>query len=297
METIRKQDGFEREMLFVLPEYWQTELARFELTRQLYVSDIGYFPRAQHHYRERAGGSDAHIFILCADGEGWIELPDNRAKIPLSPRQLYVIPAGTPHRYGASPLDPWSIYWFHLKGSHVSEMIELYQLAGSPLPIPVSVYARFMETFSQSYDQLTDKTYSAAVHAHVSQTMRHLLSGIGIGAGKSAQDKKRESYLEHAVRYMAEHVADSVKLPDLARHTGLSRQHLIYLFNRETGQPPIEYFLRMKMQRAAQLLDLTDLTVKQVGHAVGLSDPYYFSRLFKRMMGHSPSQYRQIPKG
>ena len=83
----------------------------------------------------------------------------------------------------------------------------------------------------------------------------------------------------------------------VARHTGISKQHLIHLFKRETALPPIEYFLRMKMQRAAQLLDLTDLSVKEIGHAVGMTDPYYFSRLFKQMMGHSPSRYREIPNG
>ncbi|MGG4034304.1 AraC family transcriptional regulator [Paenibacillus cisolokensis] len=96
---------------------------------------------------------------------------------------------------------------------------------------------------------------------------------------------------------MTDHLADSFRLSDLARHTGLSKQHLIYLFNRETGCPPVEYFLRMKMQRAGQLLDLTDWSVKEIASAVGLSDPYYFSRLFKKMMGCSPTAYRGIPKG
>lgn len=53
----------------------------------------------------------------------------------------------------------------------------------------------------------------------------------------------------------------------------------------------------MKMQRAGQLLDLTDWSVKEIAGAVGLSDPYYFSRLFKKMMGCSPTAYRGIPKG
>ncbi|GJM79987.1 hypothetical protein HMSSN139_24830 [Paenibacillus sp. HMSSN-139] len=51
------------------------------------------------------------------------------------------------------------------------------------------------------------------------------------------------------------------------------------------------------MQRAGQLLDLTGLSVKEIAGAVGLSDPYYFSRLFKKIMGYSPTEYRGIPKG
>jgi AraC-like DNA-binding protein len=52
------------------------------------------------------------------------------------------------------------------------------------------------------------------------------------------------------------------------------------LFKQETGMPPIEYFLRLKMQKAGQLLSLTGLSVKEIAANVGISDPYYFSRLF-----------------
>jgi AraC-like DNA-binding protein len=297
MDVMLKPDGFESEQLFVLPDYWQKELAETELTRLLFVSDIGYFPRARFHYRERREGCDAHIFLLCAEGAGEIELLESDSKIPVNARQLCVLPADTPHRYGASEKDPWSIYWFHLKGRHAAELIAQYGLDRGPLRLSIGAYSQFVETFRQCYEILADRTYSLSSHVHVSQTIRHLISGIGFGAEIAARGQRRENGLERALRYLSERLAEPVKLSELAKHAGVSKQHLIYLFNQETGFPPIEYFLRMKMQRAAQLLDLTDLGVKQVGSAIGLSDPYYFSRLFKQMMGHSPTKYRQIPKG
>lgn len=96
---------------------------------------------------------------------------------------------------------------------------------------------------------------------------------------------------------MNEHIATSIRLPELAQSTGLSKQLLIYLFKKDTGFSPIDYFLRMKMQHAANMLDRTDLTVKEAALTVGMADPYYFSRIFKKLMGHSPTEYRKIPKG
>ena len=297
MEELQKPDGFESELLLVLPEYVQKELAEAELTRQLFVSDIGYFPRARYHYRERPEGCDAFIVLLCADGEGEVVLTESRVRMKLTARHLAVIPADTPHRYGASDRNPWSIYWFHIKGEHAAALASQYELDQGPLPLSIGVYGEFVETFRRCYDLLAERSYSAGAQAHVSQAVRHLLSGIGIAAESASRERRSDNGLEKALRYMTDHLSESINLSELAKHAGVSKQHLIYLFNRETGFPPIEYFLRMKMQRAAGLLDLTDRGVKQIAAAVGLTDPYYFSRLFKQMMGLSPTKYRQIPKG
>ncbi|WP_123041078.1 AraC family transcriptional regulator [Cohnella candidum] len=297
METIRIPEGFDSQRLFIQPEYMQNELQTHELTRSFYVSDIGYFPQARFHYRERHEGCDSHIFIYCVEGEGWIEWNGGDRQVRIGNRQLAVIPAGTPHRYGADTDNPWTIYWFHLKGDHATQLIRAYGMDSGPLSLPLGTHAQWLEHFEQCFALLTDKTYSLPGQIHVSQTVRHLLSAIGISAGISTKDKKRERYLEQAIRYMTDRLNDSVTLPELSKHTGLSKQHLNYLFKKETGCPPVDYFLRMKMQRAGQMLDLTDLSVKEVCGAVGISDPYYFSRLFKKMMGVSPTEYRSIPKG
>ncbi|OCT15742.1 AraC family transcriptional regulator [Paenibacillus pectinilyticus] len=292
----RKPEGFEEEKLFILPAYMQTELSRSELTRDLFVSDIGFFPRALHHYRERPEGSPSHIFIFCSDGEGWIE-QDHQKAIPLTQNHLAVIPAHTPHRYGASADQPWSIYWFHLQGEHAAAFIHMFGMDRGPMHLPIGAMSEFKDVFDKCYILLSDKTYSLPIHTHVSQSIRQLLSGIGISTGGTAKDKKREQYLELAIRYMNDRLEDSIKLPELAKHIGLSKQHLILLFNEETGFPPIEYFLRIKIQKAAQMLSLTGLSIKEVAANIGISDPYYFSRLFKKMTGSSPSAYRNVPKG
>jgi len=301
-KNIRKPDGFESQKLFVQPDYMLKELMISALTRPLFVSDIGFFPHAQHHFRERPDGADAHIFIYCVEGEGWVEWSEEagntQQSYPLTERQLAVIPAHTPHRYGASADKPWSIYWFHLQGEDTQALIHTYGLnQGGPVRLPLSVHAQLLEHFEQCYRLLHDKYYALPVQIHVAQTMRHLLSSIGLSAERSAQDRKRERYFDEAVRYMTERLTESLTLSELAKQVGLSKQHLVYLFNREAGLPPIEYFLRLKMQRAGQLLDLTGLSVKEIAGAVGLSDPYYFSRIFKKIMGYSPTEYRRIPKG
>ncbi|SFA93406.1 AraC-type DNA-binding protein [Cohnella sp. OV330] len=295
MDDIQKPEGFPQEKLFVLPDYFAVELAEFELTKNFYASDIGYFPRARHHYRDRPEGCDSHIVIYCTDGAGWVEQEGKTQ--PIAERHLAVIPAGVPHRYGASAESPWSIYWFHLKGDHVAAHLRLYGLHGRPVQVPIGLQTHFLESFERCYSLLMDKPYSLPAQVQVSQTLAQLLGAIGLGTGGTSRHRKREEDIEHAIRYMNDHLQSSIALPELAFHTGLSKQHLIYLFKQETSFSPIDYFLRLKMQRAGQLLSLTGMAIKEVAAEVGFGDPYYFSRMFKKLMGVSPSDYRSVPKG
>lgn len=295
MDTVKKQEGFESEKLLVIPEYIIMDIIENPLLQSLYVTDIGYFPYAKYHYRERRDGCDTTIVICCADGEGWVELNGTKP-LRIKANMLIVIPAGTPHSYGAAEQNPWSIYWFHIKGNQVKELVECFRLDEGLLQIPISSFVKFVELFNQCYDTLSNKLYSPLHHISAAQTIKYLLSTLGMLSVLTEKEERRKLYLEKAINYMNNNINDTINLQELAQFVGLSKQHLNHLFKQETNFPPIDYFLRLKMNRAGQMLDLTNQTVKQIAVSLGM-DPYYFSRIFKKVMGCSPSDYRMIKKG
>jgi AraC-like DNA-binding protein len=77
----------------------------------------------------------------------------------------------------------------------------------------------------------------------------------------------------------------------------LSRFHFIKKYKALTGTTPINHFIHLKIERACHLLDVTSKGVNEVAWALGYEDAYYFSRIFKKTMGISPSQYRRIRVG
>ncbi|OMF38672.1 AraC family transcriptional regulator [Paenibacillus sp. FSL H8-0548] len=292
---LKKADGFNSEKIIVLPHYQLNEIVDHPIISQLYITDIGYYPRATNHFRERPDGCDSYIFIYCASGQGWIEI-DKQERFSVMEQSFAFIPADTPHAYGADENNPWSIYWFHLKGSQVAELMESYGPYDGPLQLALSDAEKILELFHQCYDLLSSKAYSAAHQIHISHTMRYMLSFIGL-IPRRKQEEKTLAYIEQAILYMQERLEMNLTLESLVAYTNISKQHLNHLFKQATGSAPIDYYLRLKMQRACQLLDLTDKSIKEISLSVGLSDPYYFSRLFKKIIGASPSEYRSKLKG
>jgi AraC-like DNA-binding protein/mannose-6-phosphate isomerase-like protein (cupin superfamily) len=296
MQTIHKADGFEAQKLLVLSDKLLEDISRHPLVKPLYVTDIGFFPSAHYHYRERPEGCDAAIFIYCTEGEGWVLFEKGR-KIAVPANTLLVIPARTPHTYGATETDPWSIYWFHIKGEAVEAFIQCLPLSNCTVRIPTTQTIDILGLFNLCYETLLYKGYSWRYHLFVSQVMRHLLGSIALLRNETQQEGRKNEYIERSVHYMMRSIQASLTLDDLAEHVHLSKPHFIHLFKEVTGYTPIDYYMRLKIQQACYYLDLTDQTVKEVSRSVGMQDPYYFSRVFHKIMGLSPSEYREIKKG
>ncbi|MCM3782382.1 AraC family transcriptional regulator [Neobacillus mesonae] len=293
----KKIQGFDLEKLYVLPPYVLDELRTLPLTKDVYITDIGCFPTARHHYRERPKGCEAHILIYCSKGSGFIQT-GNKDRVMLTEQSFAYIPAGVPHVYSADEDDPWTIYWLHIQGAQAAEFIRLFAAVDTPIQLMAADEQKLLELFHQCYDLLLSKSYSEIHLVHVSQSVQYMLSLLLTAAARKYDTNKLQGHVEIAIRYMNEHLeSQAVTLEQIARYTKVSKQHLNYIFKQSTGYSPVDYYLRMKMQRAGQLLDLTDRSIKEISALLGFKDPYYFSRLFKKLMGSPPSGYRQKLKG
>tara|TARA_Y100000780_G_scaffold158980_1_gene143980 strand:- start:325 stop:630 length:306 start_codon:yes stop_codon:yes gene_type:complete len=95
---------------------------------------------------------------------------------------------------------------------------------------------------------------------------------------------------------MNQNISTNLKVAELAEEQSLSVSRYSKLFKEKTGYSAIQYFLKLKIEKACQELYFTDITVKEVSLKFGFDDPYYFSRIFKKIMGMPPSKYRYLYK-
>jgi len=100
-----------------------------------------------------------------------------------------------------------------------------------------------------------------------------------------------------SITYMKQHLDQHTTAASLAALANLSESHYRSLFKRQIGYAPMDYFVRLRMHKACQFLDTTNLNVKEIAAKVGYEDPLYFSRVFKAVVEVTPTQYRLIHKG
>jgi transcriptional regulator GlxA family with amidase domain len=109
---------------------------------------------------------------------------------------------------------------------------------------------------------------------------------------QQVQDAQPGPRIESTISYMKEHLDKPLRAATLAGVAKMSLPHYFVLFKRCTGSTPIDYFIRLRMERARELLATTSCSVKEIAGVLGYDDPLYFSRVFKGVNQTTPTQYR-----
>ncbi len=291
------KDGFRGSRAIVLPASVIAGIDEDPFASKLYITDIGYYPHARHHYRARREASGQYVLIYCVDGRGWFEVGGRTHNIAAN--QLFILPRGIPHAYGADPHDPWTIYWLHFNG----EMAPFYAEGhDEPTSIPPNDESRIMDRLSLFEDifRVLENGYSRENIHYACSCLYHFLGSVKyIGKFRESAGRQEHSkdVVERAIAYMKEHIEKNLPVEELCAYLGYSSSYFSNLFRSRTGYSPKSYMLQLKVQAACRLLDFTDMKINQVCHKVGFADPYHFTKMFTRQMGSSPIKYRNKAKG
>jgi AraC-like DNA-binding protein len=290
-----KDPGLYEDEQFVIPDSFLDRFSDHLQAQLLMVTDIGCYPHAIYHACARPQGTKSAVLIYCREGLGYYSLRGGESHA-LAAGQLIIIPPDTPHEYGSTRENPWTIFWIHLKGFL---FYPFYGMVSSTVPVRVSeLYGlQLIGLFRQCFD-LLKRPYGDEEFLYLCQLATAMLALIPCAAKQPAASLSPEAArgLDRAVTFMNEHIHELISLEDLARSARFSPSHLHYIFKISTGSAPIEYFLRVKIRAAARDVYFSNAPIKDIAETYGIEDPYYFSRLFKKIMGMAPVRYRRRMK-
>ncbi len=193
--------------------------------------------------------------------------------------------------YEADIHTPWSYTWIGMQGIKVKGYLERTSLLDS-LVIHYGDDGQMRLCHEKMFEadklsQNRDLMMNSIMYEYLFLLARKFPNEI------PRTDEKQSSYVEEALKYIEGRYCDPITVQEIADHLNINRSYLHRLFKSFTGSSIQNYLLDYRLRQACILLKDTSLSVRSIAHTTGYTDPLYFSRIFHRKMGVSPSGYRK----
>ena len=242
---------------------------------------------------ERQGRPDYHLIYvtsgkahLCFGKEEYIVTPGHM--VLLQPRQE--------QKYELKGIDTPEIFWVHFTGSNVKNILEHYEI---PFDNPV-FYSGILPKYAYYFREIITELqmcgygYEEMTEIH----LKHIL--LLVQRTRREQKSGMAGYIydemERARKYFISNYNQSINIEKYARSKGMSVSWFQRNFKQFTGYTAVQYLLEIRVMNAVTLLETTDYSVAEISAMVGYDDQLYFSRLFKKLKGVPPSEYRKLQK-
>ena len=237
------EEGFPGQRLFVLPRPVVQNALAERGTKHLLVTDCGYFPRARAHGMSREEPIQQAVVIVCTAGAGWCTIDGLTHDVHAG--EVVVIPPGVAHSYGSEQDNPWTLWWMHLDGRDLPELLLSSGALGSmPVRTLTDLYravALLEEIVQQMERDVSQMSLFAAAGA-----AWHFLAVL---ASSTETGSTRSSVIERSKTYLQSHIAEGASVAALAAMARLSPSHFATLFRAQVGLPVLQYQTQLRMAR------------------------------------------------
>lgn len=195
-------------------------------------------------------------------------------------------------KYEFSSADKTETYWVHFTGNAVEDMLQHYRI-----PHDASVFfAGGSPDYPWLFRRLIKELQLQRTNFEelLAMELRHIFLLISryLHEGHCATAQMLDE-IERAEHEFREHYNKPIVIDEYAKACGMSANWFTQNFRRITKQTPMQYIVSLRIANAMSLLDQTDYTISQIASAVGYDNALYFSRIFKKHTGMSPSDYKK----
>lgn len=254
--------------------------------RGLQINSCGRQQAGQygHTILRSNGRSDYHLLYIQS---GWISTELDGTSVHITAGGFVFYPPGTRQLYAFSKEGNAISYWIHFTGTAIEDAL-------TDLPYKRTFCGQVDERmqFESLLHQLS-QTHHMRGSACLLDEGGLLLQILAIlSRSVNRQESTECSEIRAAAAYLCEHFIQPLSLADCAARLHLSVSRFSHLFTKTIGTSPYQYLLRLRLDRACELLLHTELDIRHIAQLVGFDDPSYFSRLFRRRFGKTPGAFR-----
>lgn len=271
----------------VIPQSVQKRILNHPLCSNLFLTEIGYENDTAFHPFTKSKAGSRYLLVYVTKGEGWYRVRKNTYAV--TENDFFVLPVKYANAMGSSNKNLWSIYWAYFSGSQAAKVTRhLMGTEFSPrkaVPL-VGRVAQFNDILHhlELMENVENLVYAnSRFYSFLCSFRLRVLS---------AQKYGKKDGVMQSIEFMRENISKMITLEDLAEAAGLSMSHYCAQFKKKTMQTPMQLYTSMKIQRACQLLQNRNQTIKTISYNLGFFDQYHFSKVFKQIIGMSPKNFR-----
>lgn len=196
----------------------------------------------------------------------------------------YFLQAGADHHYYSDRENPWQKIFINVSGSLLESLIEGYGLKNIYYFKGLDLHREMHGIFDLVQNGTEDPT----------EEIICILNRIFFKMREHVKESDRTSdTAEKMKEYLRNHAAAKFQIEELCRYISRSESQTIKIFKEACGITPYAYFLEKKIRLAKDMLLNTNLSVRQIADHLHFADEYYFSNIFKKKTGVSPTKYRK----
>lgn len=259
----------------------------FARTSLLFLQETGSLRATKAHTSARENLS-SFLFFIVLEGSG--ELIYEGISYELTEGSCVFIDCEKAYSHSTST-NLWSLKWCHFNGPEMKGIYDKYKARGGK---PV-----FLSTLD--YSSLLDSLYSTASSDSYVRDMKinSILSNLltllmedSWNPGEALADKQKE--IRKVRLYLEENYSSKLSLDDLSTLFYIDKFYLCEQFKEQYGVSVMDYLISVRITEAKKLIRFTDKTLDDIADEVGINGAAYFSRLFKKVEGVSPSEFRKM---
>ncbi|MBR6326712.1 MAG: AraC family transcriptional regulator [Lachnospiraceae bacterium] len=266
--------------------YTPSEFARDQL---IYLQEIGRLRARSPHTSARRDLS-SYLFFCVTSGEGILSYQGK--SYALQPGDCVFVDCRQPYSHQTSE-SLWSLSWVHFSGGSALGIYEKYlERGGQPCfrpedQKPFTDLLAYLQQVAGSQDYIRDMR----LHEGLTRLLTLLMEQSWHPEHQELDGKKKE--LASVKHYLQGHYTQKITLDDLSARFYINKYYLTRIFREYFGCSINQYLQELRITHAKELLRFSDKSMEEIGYECGIGAPYYFSRLFRKVEGISPSEYRK----
>lgn len=277
--------------LYSVTQYFHSPSEEF-LNSSIYITWAGH-RYCRGGYSVGPGLLDTYNLIFVISGQGYLKTGRHKLR-DLNPGDLFVLYPKEKYHYYADSENPWELMWISFNGTLAETLLSDVGLTKNSYVMTNILTHSIQRTVQTIINALgdTEDTHRLCAIGQFYTLFAYLKQTTDVSQQRS-DAFKQESCVWKAIRFIDQNYYQDIDVDMLCEHVNYSRSYLSRTFKSETNMTIPEYINKIRVQNAVNLLTNSKMPVKEISIMVGMKDSFYFSKLFKKITGETPREFRK----